>query len=60
VSYAKLTDAGYEKLRSAGGTHVASIRRLFLEHFTSEEIDTLASLLSRLPGARQGGACSVE
>jgi DNA-binding MarR family transcriptional regulator len=60
VSYAQLTDAGYEKLRLAGVTHVASIHRLFLEHYTPEEIDTLASLLSRLPGASRGGACSVE
>jgi DNA-binding MarR family transcriptional regulator len=60
VSYAQLTDAGYERLRRAGGTHVASIHRLFLEHYTPEEIDTLASLLSRLPGASRGGACSVE
>src|SRR5947209_4405664 len=37
VSYAQLTDAGYEKLREAGCTHVASIRRMFLEHFSSEE-----------------------
>ncbi len=60
VSYAQLTDTGYEKLRQAGCTHVASIRRLFLEHFTPEEIDQLASLLSRLPGAQVGGACTVE
>ncbi len=60
VSYAALTDAGYEKLRAAGRTHIAGIRRLFLAHFTSEEIDTLASLLSRLPGASQGGSCSVD
>lgn len=60
VSYAHLTDAGYAKLRDAGFTHTASIRRLFLEQFTGEEIDTLASLLSRLPGAQRGGSCSVE
>jgi DNA-binding MarR family transcriptional regulator len=60
VSYAQLTDAGYEKLRRAGSTHVASIHRLFLEHYTPEELETLASLLSRLPGASRGGACSVE
>ena len=35
VSYAQLTDAGYEKLREAGCTHVASIHRLFLEHFSA-------------------------
>jgi DNA-binding MarR family transcriptional regulator len=60
VSYAQLTDAGHEKLRSAGCTHVASIRRLFLEHFTEQETQLLADLLSRLPGASRGGACSVE
>jgi DNA-binding MarR family transcriptional regulator len=60
VSYARLTDAGYEKLREAGRTHVASIRRMFLEHFTAEEVETLAALLSRLPGAHGGGSCTVE
>src|SRR5947209_35334 len=49
VSYAKLTEAGYEKLRDAGFTHVTGIRRLFLEHYSPEEIDLLAGLLSRLP-----------
>ena len=33
VSYAALTDTGYEKLRQAGCTHIAGIQRLFLEHF---------------------------
>ena len=60
VSYAQLTDAGYEKLRAAGRTHIAGIRRLFLTHFSDEEIDTLASLLSRLPGAAPTGTCSVD
>lgn len=60
VSYARLTDSGYEKLREAGASHIASIHRLFLAHFTSEETAVLATLLSRLPGARQGGTCSVE
>lgn len=60
VSYAQLTEPGYDKLRDAGCTHVASIRRLFLESFTPAEIEQLASLLSRLPGARPGGQCSVQ
>ena len=60
ISYAQLTDAGYDKLRSAGDTHIASIRRMFLEHFSDEEVEMLATLLSRLPGASGGGACSVE
>jgi DNA-binding MarR family transcriptional regulator len=60
VSYAHLTDAGYEKLRGAGCAHVQSINRLFLEHFTPEEVEQLAALLSRLPGAHSGGSCTVE
>jgi DNA-binding MarR family transcriptional regulator len=60
VSYAALTEEGYEKLRRAGCSHIASVRRLFHEHYTPEEIDTLAFLLSRLPGATGAGSCSVE
>jgi DNA-binding MarR family transcriptional regulator len=60
VSYAKLTDIGYEKLREAGCTHVATIQRMFLEHYTPEEIAQLSALLSRLPGARRHGSCTVE
>lgn len=55
VSYARLTDAGYEKLRQAGCTHVAGIERLFLAHFSPDELEQLAGLLSRLPGAALGG-----
>ncbi len=60
VSYAHITDSGYDKLREAGCTHIASVRRLFVELFTPEEISQLASLLSRLPGAHSSGECSVE
>lgn len=60
VSYAELTDLGYRKLRDAGRSHVASVRRLFVERYSEPEIEQLAELLSRLPGAQQGGACSVE
>lgn len=59
VSYARLTDTGYAKLRDAGCTHVAGIERLFLAHFSADELDQLASLLSRLPGAPVAGACTV-
>lgn len=60
VSYAQLTDEGLTKLRNAGCTHVRSISRLFLEHFSPAETGQLASLLGRLPGAGRGGACTVE
>jgi DNA-binding MarR family transcriptional regulator len=59
VSYAQLTELGYERLRNAGCSHIRSIQRLFLEHFTPEEVDQLASLLSRLPGAHPG-ECTVQ
>jgi DNA-binding MarR family transcriptional regulator len=60
VSYAQLTDGGYAKLREAGCSHVRSIHRLFLEHFTPHEIDQLAALLRRLPGASLEGSCTIE
>lgn len=60
ISYACLTDDGFRKLRAAGCTHVGSIQRLFLEHFTPQELDQLASLLGRLPGAGAGGSCTVD
>ncbi|MDQ6805360.1 MAG: MarR family transcriptional regulator, partial [Actinomycetota bacterium] len=60
VSYARLTDLGFAKLRDAGRTHIAGIRRLFLEHFSDEEIERLAELLGRLPGASGSGTCSVD
>ncbi len=59
VSYARLTDAGFEKLARAGCTHVASIQRLFLDHFTGTELEELADLLGRLPGAQHKGPCTV-
>jgi DNA-binding MarR family transcriptional regulator len=59
ISYAQLTDAGHEKLRRAGCSHVASINRLFAERFSYEELATLAELLGRLPGAHFDGACSL-
>ena len=59
VSYAQLTDTGYAKLRDAGSTHVAGIQRLFLANFSADELEQLASLLSRLPGAPIAGACTA-
>ena len=60
ISYAQLTDAGMAKLREAGRTHIAGIRRLFLAHYTDEEIEQLAHLLGRLPGGPLAGSCSAD
>ncbi len=48
VSYAKLTDAGREKLKTATDDHVASIRALFGDRFNDEELRTLCDFLDRL------------
>jgi DNA-binding MarR family transcriptional regulator len=59
VSYAVLTDEGYEKLRAASRTHVDGIRRVFAAHFTDEELETLAELLSRLDADGDAGSCEA-
>jgi DNA-binding MarR family transcriptional regulator len=55
VTYAVLTDAGSEKLKAASCSHIADIRALLDERYSAEEIETLAELLGRLPGA---GGCA--
>jgi len=57
VSYAVLTDEGYEKLRRAAPTHVGSIRELFGQVFSSDELEMLAELLGRLPADPGGPEC---
>jgi DNA-binding MarR family transcriptional regulator len=48
VVYAKLTDAGRAKLKGATTEHVASIRTLFGERFSEDELRTLCDFLDRL------------
>jgi hypothetical protein len=60
VTYAQLTDVGYDRLEAASEGHVASIRALFEEHFTREEIDAIAEILGKLPGVAEGdNSCSL-
>jgi DNA-binding MarR family transcriptional regulator len=56
VTYAVLTHAGAERLERASCSHVGSVRALFEERFTADELETLADLLGRLPGARVADA----
>jgi DNA-binding MarR family transcriptional regulator len=51
VAYATLTAAGREKLERAAGSHVDAIRAAFADRYSDEELEALAGLLSRLPGA---------
>jgi DNA-binding MarR family transcriptional regulator len=60
VSYAKLTEAGADKLRVAGSTHLRGIEELFLSRYSGSELASLAELLSRLPvtGKSASDSCS--
>ena len=51
VTYAVLTDAGRARLREASVSHVAGVRAFFEARYSGEELEQLASLLGRLPGA---------
>jgi DNA-binding MarR family transcriptional regulator len=55
VSYAQLTDAGADKLEQASCGHSGSVRAIFEERFDPDEIELLAELLGRLPGALDEG-----
>src|SRR5438552_1485450 len=59
VTYAVLTDAGYEKLREASDFHIQGIRRAFAAHYTEAELGILADLLSRLGGSDDGSNCTA-
>jgi DNA-binding MarR family transcriptional regulator len=54
VAYAVLTESGRTKLREASKSHIADVREFFEERYSGEELQQLARLLGRLPGA--GGA----
>jgi DNA-binding MarR family transcriptional regulator len=60
VVYAQLTEAGHAKFREAGRTHLEGIRTLFADHFSQEELETLATLIGRLPLRPGEGECGPE
>jgi DNA-binding MarR family transcriptional regulator len=60
VSYAVLTDAGRERLRSSSSSHLAAIASVFEERYTPAELATLAELLARLPGAAAADAAECD
>jgi DNA-binding MarR family transcriptional regulator len=58
VAYAVLEAAGLNKLEQASRSHLTAIRELFEERYSGPEIEQLAELLGRLPGAEGiGGEC---
>ena len=54
VTYAQLTDAGAAKLVEASCGHEGSVRTLFEQHFTNEELEVLADALDKFPGVADG------
>ena len=58
VTYAVLTAAGAEKLRAAFSVQLAAVERLFGDELSVDEVETLAGLLGRLPGAE--GSCDPD
>lgn len=45
-----LTDAGLELVHSAQADHLADVQRVFFEHLTEAEVQTLAEVFARLRG----------
>ena len=46
--YAVLTDAGYDRLRDATGTHLRGVRDYVIGRFSDEELRTMSNLLGRI------------
>jgi DNA-binding MarR family transcriptional regulator len=61
VAYAVLTESGRAKLQAASESHIADVRAFFEERYTADELEHLARLLGRLPGAGDaaGESCSA-
>jgi DNA-binding MarR family transcriptional regulator len=54
VTYARITQEGRDALRAASKSHLVALEAVFAERFTVEELEALAALLGRLPGAADG------
>jgi DNA-binding MarR family transcriptional regulator len=60
VSHAELTPRGLELLRAASRTHLAGVRRGFVDRLRGPELDELGALLGRLEAAgAEDGDCAA-
>lgn len=57
VAYAQLTDAGADRLAAASCGHVAAIAELLAGSLAPEEVETLSTLLAKLPGVAATPGC---
>ena len=56
-AFAALTASGRGRVRAARASHLAEVRRRFLEHLSDDEMAALASVWERMvPGSAGGGA----
>jgi DNA-binding MarR family transcriptional regulator len=60
VTYAVLTEAGLDKLRTASKSHITDIRSYFESRFSSDELEQLVVLLDRLPQDADTPDCSPD
>jgi DNA-binding MarR family transcriptional regulator len=51
-TYARLTDAGLQRLQATTPTHVRGVREHFAQHLEDHEADLLANALGRVAGAQ--------
>ena len=51
VTYACITETGSETLVAAAESHLVALEAVFAERFSGAELEALAELLGRLPGA---------
>jgi DNA-binding MarR family transcriptional regulator len=54
VTWARLTTSGSETLQCVGVNHAESLRRLFRETLSDDEVAALTELLARIPGVDSG------
>jgi DNA-binding MarR family transcriptional regulator len=54
VTWAQLTEGGAETLECVGANHAESLRRLFRETLSDDEVAELTGLLARIPGVDTG------
>ena len=57
VTWAQLTAGGHETLQCVGVNHAESLRRLFRETLSDDEVEDLSALLGRIPGV-DAGSCA--
>jgi MarR family 2-MHQ and catechol resistance regulon transcriptional repressor len=58
VKFTMLTAAGRAKLESASCSHVAAVCAAFEQRYSPKELERLAELLERLPGAGEATSCT--